>query len=137
MNFQTKKPWVSASHRDPNNRLVTDRASKYGMILDKESEGKPRVERQTSAGTVVFEQGLAVVPDDARGNDIAHELMANGKYPEQYNYHTGRRGMTLKQDRQTMWRLPSWNTKCKAPGCENEAAIQRLCEEHWGQRWAD
>jgi len=103
------------------------------MLLDSHGEGKPRVERQTSAGTVVFENGLAVVPDDMRGKDMAHELMDSAPY--QYNYHPGREGGTLKRDRQVMWRMPSWRNKCSVEGCTNDAEIQRKCVVHWRERW--
>jgi hypothetical protein len=102
------------------------------MLLDSYAEGKPRVETKTSAGTVVFENGLAVVPDDMRGKDMAHELMETSPY--QYNYHPHREGGTLKRDHQAMWSVVG-NSKCKIDGCPNDAVVQRLCHEHWGTRW--
>jgi len=112
--------------------MLTDNGSKFGILLDRDGEGRGRLERKTSAGTVLFENGMAVVPNDMRGRDMASELRAKARYPEQINYHPDREGMSLKRDRQVMWRVPGWNTKCKIDGCGNEAVIQRLCEQHWG-----
>lgn len=103
MNLHLKKDYKTGSHRNPNNRLLTDHGSKFGMLLDGTSKGT-RVERETAAGTVVFENGMAVVPDDTRGNDMAHELMASDPYS--YRYHPGREGGTLKRDHQVMFRMP-------------------------------
>lgn len=135
MNFHLKKPWKSGSHKDPNNRMLTDRGSKYGILFDADADGREKLERKTSAGTVVFHDGMAVVPDDMRGKDIAAELKAKSRYPEQINYHPGREGMMLKRDHQIVWRVPAWNTKCNVDGCQNESVIQRQCEQHWGARW--
>jgi hypothetical protein len=132
LHLQTKKSWASGSHKDPNNRLLTDHGSKFGILLDQDGEGKARLERKTSAGTVVFENGMAVVPNDMRGKDIAAELKSKARYPEQINYHPDRDAFQMKRDRQVMWRMPAWNWKCKVEGCPNEAVVQRLCEDHWG-----
>ncbi len=134
MNFTTKKPWRSGSHKDPNNKLLTEKGNKYGVLLDFDGEGRPTFERKTSAGTVVFENGMAVVPDDQRGKDIAAELKQKSRYPEQIQYHPGHEAKMLKRDRQVMW-TAIWNPLCKVPACPNEAVVQRLCEEHWGKRW--
>jgi len=133
LNLHLKKDYKSGSHKDPNNRMLTDHGSKFGMLLDSHAEGKPHVERKTSAGTVIFENGLAVVPDDTRGKDMAHELMESSPY--QYNYHPHREGGTMKRDHQVMWRLSSWKNECRIDGCDNEATVQRLCDTHWSKRW--
>jgi len=98
-------------------------------------EGVERAVEKTSAGQVLFERGMAVVPQDARGNEIAAELKE--KAPFDINYHPGREGGTLKRGiHQVMWTMPEgWHDRCKWDGCENEAVVQRLCSEHWGTRW--
>lgn len=134
MNLNLKKPWRSGSHKDPNNRLLTDRGSKYSVILDADSEGKNRVVKRTSAGDVLFENGMATVPDDSRGLDIVADLTKEAKWPGQYNFHQHHEGRSMKRDHQVMWRA-IWNPQCKVEGCTNEAVVQRLCHEHWGKRW--
>jgi len=107
--------WVNDSHRNPGNKLLNEK--KQTILHDCDAGDGIHVEH-TSAGTVVFDQGMAVLPNDSRANDIYGELMArkrdsNGKavHPHRYAYTPNREGMkrdNIHKMRVTTIGLP-WN----------------------------
>ena len=70
-NVHIQKPFKSGSHRNPHNREL--QAKKTTLVLDA-LDKSPRRDVETSVGTFHFENGLAVLPNDGRGNEVAAEL---------------------------------------------------------------
>ena len=68
-----KKPWVSDSPVVRGNKTVQDR--KHTVLVDA-ADKSPRRLVETEAGTIQFVDGTAILPDDARGRDIAQEYVA-------------------------------------------------------------
>ena len=89
-----KKPWKSDS---PTKRgSATARAEKSIIISDVNDKERKRLV-ETSAGTVEFRQGMAHLPNDARGRDIVAEYKTMALDPK---------GVAVARDRPTRWRDP-------------------------------
>src|SRR4030042_800207 len=89
-----KKPWVSDTVTARGNKTIQQK--KQILIVDgNDKELKRSV--KTDAGVVRFERGTAVLPNDARGRDIADEY---------YSKVPNRGGVAVVKDREGLWRDP-------------------------------
>ena len=70
---------LNGSHRNPNNPQIT-KAKRQTFVMDALDKAKRRLVK-TEAGEVLFENGLAVLPDDRSGKDVADELKAKSLDP--------------------------------------------------------
>lgn len=82
--------WVNESHRSPNN---SEFKKKKQTILNNLNAGDGVKVEHTQAGTVVFDQGMAVLPDDGRADEIHKELESRQVHPHQYAVTKHREGM--------------------------------------------
>jgi len=94
-----KTPWKSDSIKAKGNKTVQQPKS---IIMSDVNDKSPHREVATSAGTVVFEQGMAQLPNDARGLDIVDE------YRERFAADPVR-GLAVTTGRPTRWRDPVHN----------------------------
>lgn len=94
-----KKPWVSDTVTARGSKTI--RQKKQIVIVDGNDKEKKR-SVETGAGIVRFEHGTAVLPNDARGRDIADE------YYEAKCLDQG--GVAVVKDREGMWRDPVHKT---------------------------
>jgi len=90
-----KKPWVSDTVTARGNKTIQQK--KQILIVDGNDKEQKRSVK-TDAGVVRFEHGTAVLPNDARGRDIADE------YYEAKALDRG--GVAVVRDREGMWRDP-------------------------------
>jgi hypothetical protein len=90
-----KKPWVSDTITARGNETIQQK--KQILIVDGNDKERKRSVK-TDAGTVKFVEGTAVLPNDARGRDIASE------YYESKCLDRG--GVAVVRDREGMWRDP-------------------------------
>ena len=58
-------------------------AKKQSVIVNIEQKNKIETVR-TQAGDIVFDQGIAVLPDDTRADDVYHELKQHESHPDQF-----------------------------------------------------
>lgn len=79
MNIHLPKPFRSKSHRNPNNPVLKQK--RQALVFDLDAPDGKTV--NTKAGTVTFESGMAVVPDDGRAEDIHGELAQGAKHQDQ------------------------------------------------------
>lgn len=83
--------WVNESHRDPNASVLQQK--KQTIIHDCDATDGVHIEH-TEAGTVVFDQGMAVLPNDGRADEIMAELKGRkGNHRSRYAYVKDREGM--------------------------------------------
>jgi len=83
--------WVNESHRNPNSGVLNQK--KQTIIHDCDAGDGIRVE-YTEAGTVVFDNGTAVLPNDSRANDILGELKSRKfNHRDRYAFIKDREGM--------------------------------------------
>lgn len=94
-----KTPWKSDSVKARGNKTVQAPKS---IILSDVNDKSPHRVVDTSAGQVVFEQGMAQLPDDARGRDIVDE------YRDRIALDP-RNGLAVATGRPTRWRDPVHN----------------------------
>ena len=110
MNFSIKKPWVNQRHNSPFNRELNKKKQAIIQNLTDNPDGI-HIE-ETKAGTVVFDHGTAVLPNDGRANDIYWELRSREKHRAHYNLVTQREG--FKRDPTHKYRIMNpalpWNT---------------------------
>lgn len=85
-----EKPFRTHSHRDPNNPHIKEK-KRQSVLIDIQAPKRKTV--ITTAGTVTFERGMAVMPDDSRAEDILGELKKTEMHPDQYNLVKHREGM--------------------------------------------
>jgi len=82
---------VNESHRDPNAKVLQDK--KQSIICDLDAGDGIHTE-YTEAGIITFDQGVAVLPDDSRANDMVSELKSRkGNHRDRYAYTPHREGM--------------------------------------------
>jgi hypothetical protein len=74
-----KKPYRNRSHKDRANPDIV-KAKKQTIVVDALDKSARR-EVQTEAGTVLFEDGMAVLPADGRGDEVMAELKAKSRDP--------------------------------------------------------
>jgi len=108
-----KKPWVSDTVTARGNKTIQQK--KQILIVDgNDKELKRSV--KTDAGVVRFEHGTAVLPNDARGRDIADE------YYEAKALDRG--GVAVVKDREGLWRDPVhrnfWGSMPEMPWKRND-----------------
>lgn len=87
MNIRIPKPWRSSSHRSQANPELKNK--KQTLLVDIQGR-KSREVMKTSAGEVLFENGLAVLPNDGRGDEIAAELNEQSIIPDRFGVHKHR-----------------------------------------------
>ena len=75
---------LNGSHRNPNNPQIT-KARRQTFVMDALDKKQRRTVR-TEVGEVLFENGLAVLPDDMSGKDVADELKAKSPDPNAVTY---------------------------------------------------
>jgi hypothetical protein len=90
MKINWNRPFRNKSHRSKANPLFEQK--KQTLLQDLDHAKGIHVEN-TKAGTVVFEDGLAVLPNDGRANEMWAELNGKRRHPHQYAYNPGREGM--------------------------------------------
>jgi len=84
------KQWVNESHRNPHAKVLKDK--KQTIIHDCDAGEGIHVEH-TEAGTIVFDQGMAVLPNDSRASDILGELKTRkGNHRDRYAHVPNREG---------------------------------------------
>ena len=86
--------WVNESHRNPESKVLNQK--KQTIIHDCDAGDGIHVE-YTAAGTVVFDQGMAVLPNDGRADDIAAELKSR-KTNHRDRYSVVKNRESMKQD---------------------------------------
>ena len=116
-----KKPWVSDTVTARGNKTVQQK--KQILIVDgNDKERKRSVE--TTAGTVKFVEGTAVLPNDARGRDIADE------YYQARCLDQG--AVAVVKDREGFWRDPVhrnfWGSMPEMPWKRDDEDSKRTTE---------
>ena len=85
------RTWANESHRDPNAKMF--KAKTQSVICDMDAGDGMHTE-YTEAGTITFDQGVAVLPDDSRGEEMVAELKSRrGNHRDRYAYTPNREGM--------------------------------------------
>lgn len=103
MHIKIPKKFKNKSHKSPHNKVLDKKHQ--SVIMDIEAKGHKEV--ATEAGTIVFEQGIAVLDDDSRANEIQAELKEKHQvHPDQYVYVPHREGM--KRDRIHNYTFGQW-----------------------------
>lgn len=90
MNFSIPKPWVNQNHRSPYNRELNQKKQTIVQNMTDNPDGV-HVEN-TKAGTVVFDHGMAVLPNDSRADEICAELETRRKHAHHYAVFKDREG---------------------------------------------
>ena len=76
-----KKDYTNPSYRRSDHPSFKD--SRHTMVVD--SQGASNRDVKTESGTLRFENGVAVLPDDSRARDIVQEMNATeARHPNQY-----------------------------------------------------
>ena len=90
-----KKHYQNKSHKSKNN---PDLKKKKQSILFDVQQKAPLSHYDTEAGTIVFEQGMAVLPDDTRADDAVAELQEkHGLHPDHFSHVSGREGVNTSR----------------------------------------
>jgi phosphoribosyl-ATP pyrophosphohydrolase len=90
MNIKIPKPFKNKTYKSRHNKVLDKK--KQSVIMDIEAKGHKEV--KTEAGNVVFDQGIAVLEDDSRADEIHAELQEKHQiHPDQYSYVRHREGM--------------------------------------------
>jgi len=76
-----KKQYVNPSYRRSDHPSFQEK--KHTLVIDSQSASNRDV--RTESGTLRFENGVAVLPDDSRARDIVQEMNATeANHPHQY-----------------------------------------------------
>ena len=76
-----KKSYVNPSYRRSDHPSFQQR--KHSLVID--SQGASNRDVKTESGTLRFENGVAVLPDDSRAKDIVQEMnVTKARHPNQY-----------------------------------------------------
>ena len=76
-----KADYKNPSYKNAGHPSFKDK--KHTLLID--SQGASNREIQTESGTLRFEDGVAVLPDDSRAKDIYDEIQAtDARHPQQY-----------------------------------------------------
>jgi hypothetical protein len=86
--------WINESHRSTYNSQFK---KKKQTVLNNLMAGDGIKVEHTEAGTVVFDQGMAVLPNDGRADEIHKELESRQTHPGHYAVTKHREGMS-RQD---------------------------------------
>ena len=77
----TQKEYKNKSYADPSHPSFKEK--KHSLIID--SQGASNKEIHTESGTLRFDNGVAVLPDDSRAKDMYDEVLATeARHPNQY-----------------------------------------------------
>lgn len=86
IHLKDKKKYVNPSYRRPDHPSFQEK--KHTLIIDAQGASNKRI--KTESGTLRFENGVAVLPNDERGRDIVDELNGSDDpnvrrlHPDQY-----------------------------------------------------
>ena len=81
---------MNPSYKRPSNRILNE-SPRHAVIQNMQS-AKPTEVMQTEAGTIVFQNGMAVLPNDSRPDDVRAELSEkHGLHPGHFVLHKGQR----------------------------------------------
>ena len=86
-----KKDYKNRSWKDKHNPDFEKKKQSVIVNHDDNSQGTRTV--RTSAGDIVFERGMAVLPNDGRAEDVYGELQQHAKHRDQFALVRGREGM--------------------------------------------
>ena len=76
-----KKDYRNPSYRRPDHPSFGEK--RHSMIVD--AQGASNREIKTESGTLKFENGVAVLPNDTRAKDVYDELLAkHARHPKQF-----------------------------------------------------
>ena len=90
-NVISPKPFSTGNIRDPLNPVFKPRTKQRILINAQGDFGTKRVE--TRAGTVVFQDNVAALPNDLRGQEMAAEIVqTHGKHPDHFAVIPNREG---------------------------------------------
>jgi len=77
----TQKEYVNPSYRKSDHPSFRDK--KHTLLIDNQGASNRKI--QTESGTLKFENGVAVLPDDTRAKDIYDEIVQEeAMHPNQY-----------------------------------------------------
>jgi len=77
----TQEEYRNPSYKRPDHPSFQEK--RHTLLID--SQGASNKEIQTESGTLRFEDGVAVLPDDTRGKDIYDEIKhTHALHPNQY-----------------------------------------------------
>jgi hypothetical protein len=77
----TQKEYVNPSYRNAGHPSFKEK--KHTLVID--NQGASNKDIQTESGTLRFENGVAVLPDDSRAKDMYDEMMATkALHPDHY-----------------------------------------------------
>lgn len=79
MNIHLPKPFRNQSAKSRYNQTLQQK--KQSLVFDLDAPDGKTV--KTEAGTVMFEGGMAVLPDDGRADEIHGELAAHARHSDQ------------------------------------------------------
>lgn len=78
----TQEDYTNPSYKRSDHPSFQEK--KHALIID--SQGASNKEIRTESGTLRFEDGVAVLPDDSRAKDIYDEIKATkALHPQQYS----------------------------------------------------
>ena len=128
MNILSKKPWRNLSYKSRRNRELGQ--PRQTVILDMDDQKSKRVVR-TQAGDVLFDQGMAFLPDDSRGDDIASEIVERERrHPDQFAVVKHREGQRPDGiHRYTFGQWPGLGNKNSGHWKEVRPAVWKLDKE--------
>ena len=87
----SRKPFSTGNIRDPKNPVFKPRTKQRILINAQGNFGTRKVE--TQAGTVVFQDNVAALPNDGRGQEMADEIVqTHGKHPDHFAVIPNREG---------------------------------------------
>lgn len=101
----TAKNYTNPSYRRPDHPSFQEK--RHSMIVD--AQGASNKEIRTESGTLKFENGVAVLPDDSRAKDVYDELKAkHARHPNQFSLTQKR--LTVNPDNTHRMRV-GWTRK--------------------------
>ena len=83
------KPWKNSTYKSKYNKELD--AKKQSVIVNIEQQSQIETVR-TKGGDIVFDQGIAVLPNDTRADEVVSELRQTQKHPDQYALIKNREG---------------------------------------------
>jgi len=89
LHIRNAKRWKNSTYKSQQNKELD--AKKQNVIVNIEQESRIETVRTTS-GDIVFDQGIAVLPNDTRADDVVAELRQTQKHPQQYALIKDREG---------------------------------------------
>lgn len=84
------REWMNPSYKKRSNRILNE-SPRHAILQDLQAKATRNV-IETAAGRIVFENGIAVLPNDTRADDVKAELAeTRGLHPGHYILHKGQR----------------------------------------------